>query len=72
MKRVKRHSGTIERTEPMRVHKRIVILWLEAHPEDEEQIVPEEWRGRLPEYLDALRKAPGEWFVNGTLEEKEG
>lgn len=59
----------IERIEPMRVHKNVVISWLESHPEDEEHIVPEEYRGRLTEYLDALRNHPGQYFVGGQLKE---
>lgn len=59
----------IERTEPMKIHKNMVIRWLESHPEDESHIVPDEFRGRLPEYLDTLRRAQGQYFIGGMLEQ---
>lgn len=58
---------TIERTEPMRVHKRLVINVLRAHPEDMNLVMPE-WPGTAEEFIAELEARPGEWFVDGVLE----
>lgn len=55
--------------QPMRIHKRIVISWLESHPEDAATLLPPEWQGRLEEYLEAMRKHPAEFIVDGELRE---
>lgn len=55
--------------QPMRIHKRIVISWLESHPEDAATLLPPEWQGRLEEYLEAMKKHPAEFIVDGELKE---
>jgi hypothetical protein len=57
-----------ERTEPMRIHKNLVIRVLTDHPEDLAQVAPE-WKGTAAELIDALNAHPGQFFVRGVLEE---
>lgn len=53
---------------PMKIHKRFVILLLRAHPEDRDKIIPG-WEGTVEEFIEALEQSPGEFFVDGELQE---
>lgn len=66
------HGRGPERTQPMKVHKGLVLRVLREHPEDFREVVPETFTGTLEEYLAALEAAPGQYFVGGTLEGTEG
>lgn len=59
----------IERTEPMKIHKRLVISLLRAHP-DRGELIPG-WPGTVEEFIAALEAAPGEWFVGGVLQDPD-
>ena len=55
----------IERTEPLRIHKNLVIRALREHPEDLEKITPS--FKTAAEAIAALEAHPGQWIVNGVL-----
>lgn len=60
----------IERnTQGMKVHKNIVITHLRRWPEDREKIIPE-WEGGIDDFIAELENRPGQFFVDGTLEEE--
>lgn len=59
---------SIQRTEPMKLHKSIVIAVLRSHPEDRNILIPE-WKGTIEEYIQELENRPGQYFVGGQLEE---
>jgi hypothetical protein len=59
---------SIERTEPMRIHKNWVIRQLLSHPEELNQIAPE-WQGTVEELITEIERRPGQYFVGGVLEE---
>jgi hypothetical protein len=59
--------STIERTQPMRIHKNLVIKCLREHPEDLRQILGEQF-ATAEEAIVWLEKNPAEWIVNGVLE----
>lgn len=54
--------------EPMRMHKNVVIHFLEQHPEDLPNISPA-WTGTAAEFIAALKADPREWIVGGALAE---
>lgn len=56
----------IERTEPIRIHKNLVIRCLHEHPEDLAQIAPD-FKGSAKEFIAALTADPREWIVGGEL-----
>lgn len=61
----------IERDEQgMKVHKNFIIRHLRHYPEDREKIIPD-WEGSIEEFIVELENRPGQFFVDGTLEEKE-
>lgn len=55
--------------QPMKMHKNLVIHFLEVHPEDLPLISPE-WIGTAQELIDALKADPREWFVGGELQDE--
>lgn len=63
-------ATAIERTEPMRVHKSLVVQFLRTHPDEREQVIPG-WPGTIEEYVAELERRPGQFFVNGELVEEE-
>lgn len=64
-------ASTIERagTQPMRVHKSLVVQFLRTHPDEREQVIPG-WAGTIEEYIAELERRPGQFFVNGELVEE--
>jgi hypothetical protein len=58
----------IERTHPMKVHKRWIIWTLENYPQDFRKLAPD-WKGDLKSYLKEIQDSPFEWFVGGELKE---
>lgn len=58
---------SILHTEPMRIHKNLIIRALEAHPEDFEQVFPDGRFKTAEEAIAALKAHPAEWVVNGVL-----
>lgn len=57
----------IERTQPMWMHKRLVIQALELHPEDLSNIFPGGTFTTAREAIEAMQEHKGEWFVDGRL-----
>ena len=53
--------------QPMKMHKNIVILCLQKHPEDLDQIFPGGPFATTDEAIATLRADPHEWFVDGKL-----
>lgn len=60
----------IERTEPMKVHKNLVLKFLRDHPDEFRTVVGPDYQGTIEEYTSALESAPGQWFNGNTLEEE--
>jgi hypothetical protein len=56
-------------TVPMKIHKELVVGLLMAHPEDLATIFPDGPYKTAQEAIEALRRHPGTWFVNGVLED---
>ena len=56
---------SIERTRPMRIHKRLVIHALVSHPEDVKEIVSAFETAQ--QAIDYLVTTPGVWLVDGRL-----
>jgi len=67
IKKVARVQG-IQRTEPMRIHKNVVIRLALTHPEDMPLIAPD-WTGTPEEFVAELERRDGEYFVGGVLED---
>lgn len=58
---------TIERkTLTLKVHKNLVVQFLELHPEDLKQVVPT-WEGTAKELITKLREHPAQWIIDGEL-----
>lgn len=57
----------IQRTEPMKIHKNVVIRFLLTHPEELSQLAPE-WSGTAEDLIAELERRPGQYFVGGVLE----
>lgn len=66
--RLTKEREIIMPTQPMRIHKRIVIQVLRAHPEDLTKLAPE-WSGTAQEFIRELESRPGQYFIGGVLEE---
>lgn len=60
----------IERTEPMKVHKNLVLKFLRDHPDEFRTVVGPGYQGTIEEYTSALESATGQWFNGNTLEEE--
>jgi len=60
-------TSKIERTEPMRVSKWLVIRFLREHPHELAMIAPD-WPGTVEEFCNQLEKVNGTYFVRGVLE----
>lgn len=61
-------SKAIERIEPMKMHKNLVILFLRDHPDELRAIFPDQFTDAA-EAIRALEANPGQWFVGGVLQE---
>lgn len=59
-------AGKTGGTEPMRIHKRLVIMFLQANPAELHAIAAD-WKGDAASYIKALEEHPGEWFLRGEL-----
>lgn len=55
------------KSQPVRIHKNLVIRALEAHPEDLKMVFPDGPYATATEAIEALRAHPGTWIVDGVL-----
>jgi hypothetical protein len=55
---------TMERTRPLAIHKRIVMLHLCTHPEDVKQVL-RNYAGTAEDAIRELRDSPATWFAGG-------
>ena len=70
MKTKRKKSLTIEYTEPLKVHKGLVIRALLTNPEDLLKIMTDQCPFETAqEAIAALRADPREWFIDGLLKE---
>ena len=63
----------IGHTQPLKIHKRLLIYALTAHPEDLHSVFPEPCPFKTAdEAIKALQEHPGTWIVDGVLSEDNG
>lgn len=53
--------------QPLKMHKNLVILCLQNHPEDLDKIFADGRFKTAAEAISALQAHPGEWIIGGVL-----